>query len=100
MQSLFTIFKQWEIIMSKTINSSEEVFNTMHKLEQAGMSRVQAETTARAVDRQISNGVQMVLEKLDQMRKDNIIANTVIGIGFVGIIVSLIGIMFALLSLK
>ena len=72
----------------------------MHKLEQAGMSRVQAETTARAVDRQVSNGVQMVLEKLDQMRKDNIIANTVIGIGFVGIIVSLIGIMFALLSLK
>ena len=34
------------------------------------------------------------------MRKDNIIANTAIGIGFVGIIISLIGIMFALLSLK
>ena len=86
--------------MSKSINSSEEVFNTMHKLEQAGMSRVQAETTARAVDKQVFNGVQIVLEKLDQMRKDNIIANTVIGIGFVGIIISLIGIMFALLSLK
>ena len=86
--------------MSKSINSSEEVFNTMHKLEQAGMSRVQAETTARAVDSQVSNGVQMVLEKLDQIRKDNIIAYTVIGVGFVGIIVGLIGIMFALLSLN
>ena len=86
--------------MSKSINSSKEVFNTMHKLEQAGMSRVQAETTARAIDRQVSNGLQLVLEKLDQIRRDNIIANTVIGIGFVGIIVSLIGIMFALLSLN
>ena len=86
--------------MSKSINSSEEVFNTMHKLEQAGMSRVQAETTARAVDSQVSNGVQMVLEKLDQIRKDNIIAYTVVGVGFVGIIVGLISIMFALLSLN
>ena len=72
----------------------------MHKLEQAGMSRVQAETTARAIDRQVSNGLQLVLEKLDQIRRDNIIANTVIGIGFVGIIVSLIGIMFALLAIN
>ena len=86
--------------MSKPFNSSEEVFNTMHKLEQAGMSRVQAETTARAVGSQVSNGVQLVLEKLDQIKKDNIIANTIIGIGFVGIIVSLVGIMFALLSIK
>ena len=86
--------------MSKSINASKEVFNTMHKLEQAGMSRVQAETTARASDRQVSNGLQLVLEKLDKMRKDNIIANTVIGIGFVGIFVGLIGIMFALLSLN
>ena len=86
--------------MSKPINSSEEVFNTMHKLEQAGMSRVQAETTARAVDSQVSNGIQLVLEKLDQIKKDNIIANTIIGIGFAGIIVSLVGIMFALLSIK
>ncbi len=86
--------------MSKPFNSSEEVFNTMHKLEQAGMSRVQAETTARAVDSQVSNGIQLVLEKLDQIKKDNIIANTIIGIGFAGIIVSLVGIMFALLSIK
>ena len=80
------------------------LFNTMHELEQAGMSRVQAETTARAVDSQVSNGIQLVLEKLDEVKadlrlikKDNIIANTIIGIGFTGIIVSLIGIMFALL---
>ena len=86
--------------MSKSINSSEEMFNTMHKLEQAGMSRVQAETTARAVDSQVSNGVQMVLEKLDGLKKDNIIQNIIIGIGFVGIFIGLIGIMFALLSLK
>ncbi len=86
--------------MSKPINSSEEVFNTMHKLERAGMSRVQAETTARAVDSQVSNGVQLVLEKLDEIKKDNIIANTIIGIGFAGIIISLVGIMFALLSIK
>ena len=86
--------------MSKSINSSEEVFNTMHKLEQAGMSRVQAETTARAVDSQLSNGVQMVLEKLDGIKKDNIITNIIIGIGFIGIFIGLIGIMFALLSLN
>ena len=90
--------------MSKFSNSSEEVFNTMHKLEQAGISRVQAEITARAVDSQVSNGIQLVIEKLDEVKadlrlikKDNIIANTIIGIGFAGIIISLIGIMFALL---
>ena len=90
--------------MSKSINSSEEVFNTMHKLEQAGMSRVQAETTARAIDRQVSNGVQMVLDKLDEVKasfkKESIITNTIIGIGFIGIFIGLIGIMFALLSLN
>ena len=88
--------------MSKSINSSEEVFNTMHKLEQAGMSRVQAETTARAVDSQVSNGIQLVIEKLDEVKasfkKESIITNTIIGIGFIGIIVSLVGIMFALLA--
>ncbi len=90
--------------MSKSINSSEEVFNTMHKLEQAGMSRVQAETTARAVDSQVSNGIQLVLEKLDEVKasfkKESIITNTIIGIGFIGIFIGLIGIMFALLSLN
>ena len=86
--------------MSKSINSSEEVFNTMHKLEQAGMSRVQAETTARAVDRQVSNGIQLVLDKLDEIKRDHIITNIIIGIGFVSIFVGLIGIVFALLSLK
>ena len=93
--------------MSKFTNASKEVFNTMHKLEQAGMSRVQAETTARAVDSQVSNGIQLVLDKLDEVKVDlrlikreNVIANTIIGIGFAGIIVSLIGIMFALLSIN
>ena len=86
--------------MSKSINSSEEVFNTMHKLEQAGMSRVQAETTVRAIDSQVSNGLQLVLEKLDQIKRDHIITNIIIGIGFVSIFVGLIGIVFALLSLN
>ena len=86
--------------MSKPINSSEEVFNTMHKLEQAGMSRVQAETTVRAIDSQVSNGLQLVLEKLDQIKRDHIITNIIIGIGFVSIFVGLIGIVFALLSLN
>ena len=36
---------------------------------------------------------------LRSIKKDNIIADTIIGIGFAGIIVSLIGIMFALLSI-
>ena len=32
--------------MLKSVNPNEEIFNTMHKLEQAGMSRDPAETTA------------------------------------------------------
>ena len=72
----------------------------MHKLEKQACRESKLKPLSCAVDKQVFNGVQIVLEKLDQMRKDNIIANTVIGIGFVGIIISLIGIMFALLSLK
>ena len=68
----------------------------MHRLEQAGMSRDPAGTTARAVDGQVTNGIQLVLEKLDEIKKGNIIANCIIGIGFAGIIVSLVGIMIAL----
>ena len=68
----------------------------MHRLEQAGMSRDPAETTARAVNGQVPNGIQLVLEKLDEIKKGNIIANCIIGIGFAGIIVSLVGIMIAL----
>ena len=93
--------------MLKSVNPNEEIFNTMHKLEQAGMSRDPAETTARAVDGQVTNGIQLVLEKLDEVnanfkliKKGNIIANCIIGIGFAGIIVSLVGIMIALFSMN
>ena len=82
--------------MLKSVNPNEEIFNTMHRLEQAGMSRDPAETTACAVDGQVTNGIQLVLEKLDEIKKGNIIANCIIGIGFAGIIVSLVGIMIAL----
>ena len=51
--------------MNTTINQSTETFNTMHKLERAGMSRAQAEITARAIDRQVSMSMQEVLDKID-----------------------------------
>ena len=51
--------------MNTTINQSTETFNTMHKLEQAGMSRTQAEITARAIDRQVSMSMQEMLDKID-----------------------------------
>ena len=51
--------------MNTTVNQSTETFNTMHKLEQAGMSRSQAEVTARAIDRQVSMSMQEVLDKID-----------------------------------
>ena len=52
-------------MMSKKVNQSEEVFDTMHNLEQAGMSREQAEITARAIDRQVATSVGEVLDKID-----------------------------------
>ena len=51
--------------MSKKVNQNEEVFDTMHKLEQAGMSREQAEITVRAIDRQVATSVDEVLDKID-----------------------------------
>ena len=51
--------------MNTTIDQSTETFNTMHKLERAGMSRTQAEVTARAVDRQVLMSRQEVLDKID-----------------------------------
>ena len=51
--------------MNTTIKQSTETFNTMHKLERAGMSRAQAEVTSRAIDRQVSLSMQEVLDKID-----------------------------------
>ena len=56
--------------MSKPSKLGKEVFNTMHKLEQAGISQVQAEATVRAVDSQVSNGVQLIFDELDEVKAD------------------------------
>ena len=51
--------------MNTTIDQSTETFNTMHKLERAGMSRTQAEITSRAIERQESMSRQELLDKID-----------------------------------
>ena len=51
--------------MGQARKQNSDTFNTMHKLEQAGMSRTQAEITARAIDQQVSLSVQQVLDKID-----------------------------------
>ena len=55
-----------EIKMTQTFNQNTDTFNTMHKLERAGMSRTQAEITSRAIDQQISLSRQEVLDKMDE----------------------------------
>ena len=55
-----------EIKMTQTFNQNTDIFNTMHKLERAGMSRTQAEITSRAIDQQISLSRQEVLDKMDE----------------------------------
>ena len=55
-----------EIKMTQTFNQNTDIFNTMHKLERAGMSRTQAEITSRAIDQQISLSRQEVLDKIDE----------------------------------
>ena len=55
-----------EIKMTQTFNQNTDTFNTMHKLERAGMSRTQAEITSRAIDQQISLSRQEVLDKIDE----------------------------------
>ena len=52
--------------MTQTFNQNTDIFNTMHKLERAGMSRTQAEITSRAIDQQISLSRQEVLDKIDE----------------------------------
>ena len=94
--------------MNTTINRSTETFNTMHELEQAGMSRTQAEITARAIDRQVSMSMQEVLDKIDTrfdavekhigivekrlswLYVESIVAICVIGAGFTGVIIALL----------
>ena len=87
--------------MNTTINRSTETFNTMHELEQAGMSRTQAEITARAIDRQVSMSMQEVLDKIDArfdaverrlswLYVESIVAICVIGAGFTGVIIALL----------
>ena len=51
--------------MDQARKQNSDTFNTMHKLEQAGMSRTQAEITARTIDQQVSLSVQQVLDKID-----------------------------------
>ena len=52
--------------MTQTFSQNTDTFNTMHKLERAGMSRTQAEITSRAIDQQISLSRQEVLDKIDE----------------------------------
>ena len=52
--------------MTQTFSQNTDIFNTMHKLERAGMSRTQAEITSRAIDQQISLSRQEVLDKMDE----------------------------------
>ena len=52
--------------MTQTFNQNTDTFNTMHKLERAGMSRTQAEITSRAIDQQISLSRQEILDKIDE----------------------------------
>ncbi len=87
--------------MNTMINRRTETFNTMHELEQAGMSRTQAEITARAIDRQVSMSMQEVLDKIDArfdaverrlswLYIESIVAICVIGAGFTGVIIALL----------
>ena len=100
-------------------NRNAETFNTMHKLEQAGMSRAQAEITARSVERQTLMTMQEVLDKIDArfdahearyearfqaienridalekrlswLYIESIVAISVIGVGFTGVIIALL----------
>ena len=94
--------------MNTTIDQNAETFNTMHKLERAGMSRTQAEVTARAVDRQVLMSRQEVLDKIDArfdafekridivekrlswLYVEMIVSICVIGAGFTGVIIALL----------
>ncbi len=87
--------------MNTTIDQSTETFNTMHKLERAGMSRTQAEVTARAIDRQVLMSRQEVLDKIDArfdaiekrllwLYAEIIVSICVIGAGFTGVIIALL----------
>ena len=51
--------------MDQARKQNSDTFNTMHKLEQAGMSRTQAEITARAIDQQVSISKQEFLDRMD-----------------------------------
>ena len=51
--------------MGQARKQNSDTFNTMHKLEQAGMSRTQAEITARAIDQQVSISRQEFLDRMD-----------------------------------
>ena len=87
--------------MNTTVDQSTETFNTMHKLERAGMSRTQAEVTAHAIDRQVLMSKQEVLDKIDArfdaiekrlywLHIESIVAIRVIGAGFTGVIIALL----------
>ncbi len=87
--------------MNTTIDQSTETFNTMHKLERAGMPRTQAEVTARSIDRQVLMSRQEVLDKIDArfdaiekrlywLYIESIVAICVIGAGFTGVIIALL----------
>ena len=87
--------------MNTTIEQSTETFNTMHKLERAGMPRTQAEVTARSIDRHVLMSRQEVLDKIDArfdaiekrlywLYIESIVAICVIGAGFTGVIIALL----------
>ena len=112
--------------MDQARKQNSDTFNTMHKLEQAGMSRTQAEITARAIDQQVSISKQEFLDRMDArfdafekrfedrfdmvnarfdavnkridavekrfswVAIEGIVAISVLGVGFIGIILALL----------
>lgn len=88
--------------MSKNTEKVAEIFNALHELEDAGMPRAQAETTVRIVDRQAAELIQQALDQvnasINSIKKENTVTITVIGVGFVAVMVGLVSIAIAILQ--
>ena len=87
--------------MKKIKSKTAETFDAVHELENSGMPRDQAESTVRIVDRQaaelISQAIDEFNARFDSLEKrlawlsiESLVAITVIGAGFVGVIFAIL----------
>ena len=76
--------------MKDKLTQTANLIEDLHRMEEAGMTREQAEATAQTMAHLVSNALEPVKNRLTMLTIENLVAITVIGAGFIGVIFAIL----------